>query len=288
MGEPCKSLSVAPTNLGWRNLLPTWILQSSAYTSLRKEHRDFMQLCANKCNRIADGSLVGVYGGTRLAKAAECSDRAMWRRIAKLEPLGFLVTICRGGSIGDKNSANVYGIPVQPGALDHIRINRRKQQLVPGHDGVFRLQILEPGDQATFWCLSDLEPIKPPTTDEGGHVTLPKSDMTPMSLKGKSDMTPMSLKAKSVTLPYPYGIPLCKNHGGAGSGFSKKSTKNKEPRITNVQAKDLEQMDRLMALYPQAIKRGWASSPEDGLHVFVAKACHVRCRKNRLRTRLCG
>ena len=89
--------------------------------------------------------MVGALGGRELIEAAVGANRqgqprrsTFWLHIRKLETLGFVALLMRGGVVGSRSVSNVYGIPGRPGGLDHRRSDRELVRMVADRNGRLR------------------------------------------------------------------------------------------------------------------------------------------------------
>jgi hypothetical protein len=254
---PTQRPQTAPDTRRWTNALPTWITSHPGYGSIRPQVRRTLQAIADRCNPAdAEGSLIGAFGGSSLYEEAGCSTRAFWRHLRRLEDLGFVVTIGRGGQLGGRNYGNCYGVPGFPGALDSRKARRRQQTWRMAEDGRPQLVILEPGQQVEIW-------------PRARSSISAESDTTVVSLKARSDTTVVSLKPESGTPPFPHGSP------GNDHGASRADRSRRSPRITAVTVADLRDVRRLLVLFAQAVVRGWIDGSEASRLRFVACAVHA-------------
>ncbi len=151
MGQPVMKLSSAARR--WHNQLPAWILQDPNFKQLRQQFRHTLQAIANACDAPSSsgGSLRVAFGGRELIEAAGCSPATFWRHCKRLEQLGYVVLLGRGGTIGSRNYGNQYGIPGRPGGLDHCRCRHEWRRMVRGPDGKLRPEVVRPGEQPSLW-----------------------------------------------------------------------------------------------------------------------------------------
>jgi hypothetical protein len=144
--------------------LPAWITAAPQFVTLRAGARATLLAIAAACRSSgADGSLLYAEGGVELARAAGISLRTLWRHIERLEALGFVVTIGRGGVFNGRSLPNSYGIPGSCGALSGRRRKREVRYMVDG-----RPQAIAPGAQAPLWGMEPPEPPESPP-ESGGH-----------------------------------------------------------------------------------------------------------------------
>lgn len=173
------SPAYTPAPQRWHNHLPEWVLQHPVFTRPGVENltnRAVLQSIADACRRDAHGNLVGAYGGQHLIMRAGVSRETFFRARKRLEKAGLLVTIARGGVLGEgtegpkRTIANTYGVPAWPGALDHVRARPREQAMRPTGERdrlgrpVYAPVVLTPGEQATLFKTRPL-----PTPDEAGY-----------------------------------------------------------------------------------------------------------------------
>lgn len=163
-----------------RNATPPWIVCDGKYKKLKSQHRLTLQGICNKANPPADafGDLVGVFGGQTLLEACGCEQRTFWRHLIKLEVLGYVVTLGRGGTYNGKNYGNQYGVPGQRGSLNAQKAKREMRCMVKGADQKFRPRVIEPGSQIKLWNVNHSEARK---VTQGG----PKSDTGVVSNRHK-------------------------------------------------------------------------------------------------------
>ncbi len=248
--EPAvQTYSAVPTSK-WHNALFSWIQSDQRYQRLRPQFRHTLQSIANACSPDDSGNLVGAFGGQRLIERAGCGRSSFWRHVARLEKLGFVVTLSRGGTVNGRNYGNVYGIPIAPGALDERRCARRMQRMVTGDDGVRRPQVLEPGTQPTLW--------RPPTSG-----TAPPKEWDGGSPKVGRGPSQNGTVSSSVSSPVDE-----KNHGAC-------ARRNKSARLPHVDAATLADTGKLLDLHQEAASRGLVSAGEHGRLQFVSAAEHA-------------
>ncbi|MCG8407782.1 MAG: hypothetical protein MI923_21490 [Phycisphaerales bacterium] len=249
----------------WHNHLPAWITQHAEYQRLRQPFRQTLQGIANSCDvPHSDGSLIGAFGGERLLRACGCSRSAFWRHLTKLERLGFVVTLGRGGTYGSRNYGNQYGIPGQYGALDNRRCRREMRRMIRGRDGILRPEVIAPGDQVTIW--PNAPNHSPSHFDvKSGTGVVSKWDGGRVKVRRGSSQsgTPPS------PIPSPHGS--MKSMGdGACSGQSRR-----RPRIRHFSIEDLTDTDRLLELYADSVRRELVEDSQAGRLKFVAMAEHA-------------
>lgn len=274
--------------------LPAWITNDPQYhhRPMRAEHRRLLQEIADLSDPTPNGSLVGALGGQHLADRCGCSYRAFWRRLGRLQALGYVVVVCRGGMRHKQCVANTYGIPGECGALDHLRATQQQMRMAPDGNGRWTPQITHPGDQPTLWQNPTTQPKSVTGVHEkchGGSDTLPKKTE---SVTGGAD----TFGEKCHTTREKTGK-TGKNQSGARRDASHRSGPSKndsqkhskthssrvrlsKPRITDVKPADLQDTGRLLVLYDQAVLKGWAMPNEHGKVQFVAKAVYAQ-RKHR-------
>lgn len=169
----------------FRNRIPAWIAGSELYVTapgskprrLERTSRAVLEAIADHCDPPNDrGNLLGAFGPVHLARAAGVSLATFWRHVKRLEKLGFVVCLARGGVQGAKRDgpkriiSNTWGIPGAPGSLDHLRARRREQTMRPtgDHDArgrpIYAPDISASGAQATLWRRE-----QQPTSAEAGY-----------------------------------------------------------------------------------------------------------------------
>jgi len=164
-----------------RHPIPPWIVGDENFHKLKSPQKHTLQGICNSCNEstlchasdlcheseLAHASpgavrdLVGAFGGQPLMEACGCNPRTFWRHLKKLEALGYVVTLSRGGTIGGKNYGNQYGVPGQRGSLQPRRANREMRRMIRGADDRFRPDVIQPGDQITIWPEHTTQPGVP-------------------------------------------------------------------------------------------------------------------------------
>lgn len=259
-----------PSATGWHNNLPAWIMVDERYERLVPSIRRTLQAIADKCDAPdQQGNLTGAFGGQSLVESAGCSVRSFWNHLARLEQLGFVATLGRGGTIGRRNYGNIYGIPGSRGSLDSRRARRRMQVMVDSGDGRLRPHIVEPGDQVMLW----------PTTKASGPASLGHHYRGPRApkLHGGRAKLHGGGRAKLHTTIDPHGVPPDKNHGRDGAcrprpGGSARRT------LPHTSIEDLRSPCRLLSLFDQAVRRGLVQGCDDDRLRFFAAAAHaIRC-----------
>ncbi|HEX2922752.1 MAG TPA: hypothetical protein VHS28_01840 [Chloroflexota bacterium] len=106
-------------------LLPDWIYADQGYERMSGGERFTLLILAGRCSkRDESGNLKGGFCGKDTIELIGDSPSTFWARLKKLEGLGYVVTISRGGG----KYANVVGIPGYKGALDHCRVERRQSK----------------------------------------------------------------------------------------------------------------------------------------------------------------
>ncbi len=121
----------------WVNRLPAWIVADPAYCKLRAGLRHTLQTMAN-AGELTPAGIVGIWGGRRLLDRPEAgmSRATLFRHIAQLERLGFIVCTEVGGPFEGGNRVNVYAIPAEPGSLDPLAQRRQRVAMVRVADEV--------------------------------------------------------------------------------------------------------------------------------------------------------
>lgn len=97
----------------WHNRLPVWILADDAKRPqrhrLKASHWRTLQAIADRCDAPdAAGNLAGAFGGGPLAESAGCSLRSLWNHVNRLERLGYVITLGRGGTIGRRKIGRAH------------------------------------------------------------------------------------------------------------------------------------------------------------------------------------
>lgn len=270
----------------WHNHLPAWIRSDPGYARLRPQFRQTLQAIANACNRPdEDGSMTGAFGGQSLINAAGCGRSTFWRHVARLEQLGYAVTLKRGGTIGSKNYGNVYGVPGKRGALHDRRCSRRMQRMVPSADGTLKPEIIEPGDQPQLWPGTPGTPGTPGSSGPPGKPPARRSDAERARRSAPAGAAAPQSRAESETgvvskwdggspkvrhhHPPPH-LPIWKNQSGAGA--SRPRSAPTEPRLADITLADLTSISRLLELHRQAVERRWVTASDADRLRFVAAA----------------
>ena len=102
--------------------LPGWIYRSDEYRQLSALERRTLGEMASRCDPPDQaGSLFICFGGDDLIDEIGIRPRTFWRHVEKLEKLGFVVCVSRGGG----RPANAYALPGSKGLLDHLAVERR-------------------------------------------------------------------------------------------------------------------------------------------------------------------
>lgn len=237
----------ASANRRWHNALPAWIVNHASYAKLGTGQRATLQAIADRCDKPdARGDLMYAFGGRSLADFAGLSQRTFWRHLAKLERLGFVVTLWRGGTRGLASYGNKYGIPGRSGSLDGRRCSRTMQRMAT-----------DPGGQ---------EPHHPVIVPPGGQVPIWREPRDKMSLPPCQSVTPPS------PLPAPSG----------GWGFQPLGYGGVPRRsLGRLQREDVADPIRLARLHAVAMERGLLGGSEADAVWFYAAAAHaLRIGKN--------
>lgn len=100
--------------------LPRWIYADPAYATLSVPERHLLSVIAGKCDQHRTG-LAPAFTGRKLFIAAGLSRSSFWRHLGRLEGLGYVVVVSRGGG----KLASVLAIPGWRGAFDELRVERR-------------------------------------------------------------------------------------------------------------------------------------------------------------------
>ena len=259
----------------WHNHLPDWIESSDHYLRLPPMGKTFLQAVADACQPPGpDGSLVGAFGGHQLIVSIGCHSATFWRWVKRLEALGFLTTISRGGRLtvrvgaDVRNVGNVYGIPGAPGALDARRCEREMCRMLRMADGRIRRHVLRPGTQATLWHPDDLKP-------EPHHVNCPVNSprmRVPHSQNASTPTRRMRVpplaECESTIMD---GISGYQNTMAQDGVFTQSRTR-KKARLRHIKLIDLTDTDRLLALYTDSVGRGLVDGSDAGRLQFVAMA----------------
>jgi hypothetical protein len=261
MGDPALTYRAADAPV-WHNHLPGWIIASSPYAAYRQSLRLTLQAIADHCGpALPDGSLVGAIGGDALLRAAGCSRSTFWRHLRRLIGDRLVVPIGLGGNFGGINYSNEYGVPGNPTALDHRRVNRRMRHMVRGEDGKRRPVTLPLGEQAYFF-----------PKDAG-------CDILPCMRRSKNETAPQNETGGSVKVRRPacqndtspsYGSVDGKTHGHGVS--RQKGRRGKNSQLRHVTAAELRDTPALLELFADAIARGLAEDSEYERLTFVATA----------------
>jgi len=180
MPQPARQADGAPIGAQtFRNRIPTWITRSELYSVQGRSNRTsrtVLETIADHCDcPDAHGNLLGAYGTKKLAARAGVAVSTFWQHVKRLEGMGMLVCVARGGVQGEgleglkRILSNTWGIPGAPGSLDHLRAHRREQTMRPTgeHDARGRPklapEIICPGAQAMLWRRT-----RQPTSAEAG------------------------------------------------------------------------------------------------------------------------
>lgn len=104
--------------------LPPWVYHAPDYAKLSAAERWTLHILAGRADAPdALGNLMGAFCGRETIRWIGCSASTFWAHIRRLEEIGFIVTINRGGA---GSLANVVAIPGRAGSLDELRIQRRE------------------------------------------------------------------------------------------------------------------------------------------------------------------
>ena len=292
----------------WHNHLPQRLLADDCFERLTGKQRLVLQSIADRCDRLADGSLVGALGGNALIRDAGCVRSTFWRAVKALERFGFLVCLSRGGSIrvrsrqGVFNAANCYGIPAHRGALDGRRVRRQVVQMLIDEHGARCRQVVEEGEQATLWpretvtqTRNDRAHARDGTSSPGDHslgasTRLDHSSAGPtcgdQSYAGpKSDYPRPKIglpPSENRTLPSHRYHPRRENPMSE-HGVCAEPILIKTPRawLKGVTANELADTTRLLDRYFEAVSLGLVESNDHHRLQFVTAAqCALRVGKN--------
>jgi hypothetical protein len=260
----------------WHNALPLWA--ADEVRRLSPSCRLVIQAIADSGNRTAAGHIIGAFGGKTLWDKAGVSRRTFWRAITRLEQLGLVVLLSRGGKVtlrlhqGSQHKAkevqavNVYGIPAVQGALDDTRVQREMVIMVRQEDRL-RRQVVQPGEQATWW---EVEALHQGTAHTNGGNQPPPGDTRVVS---SCHYPSVKMTLYSSPLPSPLSQ---KDHGDGGDGAAMQRRKAKPRRGRfHVEAADLEDAASLRALHTRAVTLGLISESEDDRLFFFAAAFHA-------------
>ncbi len=275
-----------PATRRWHNHLPGWILDDPAYQRLRGQFKRTLQAIANKGDLHEDGSLYPCFGGADLISQAGCSRSKFWAHLKRLEELGFVVTLNRGGQIGRRNLGNVYGVPGTKGGLDSRRCAREMRLMRLGEDGRRRPVVITPGAQATIW-----EHTERPVRLESGTTPGPKWDDPrpevgrPPSRNGTTPVPKRDTHTSPVKSPSESPFEQSHDHD---AGFLGVKVRGERPtgrqRLRHSCLADLEDTDRLIELYEDSVQRCLVPNSKDGMIRFVSAAEHaLRCGENPVR-----
>lgn len=215
-----------------------------------------LQAIADHGDAQPDGAIIGSFGGSDLIREIGCVRSSFWLHVNRLERVGYLVCLSRGGVVrvrtGSRvrNLANVYGIPARRGGLDDRAVARLWVTL-PKLAGGGRGRVVHcQGGQATFWAGSS-----------GSEVGLPPSESRTRVVRNSDT-------------PIPYSIPS-KNHGH-DHGVSGENVRGKSrQRIPHTTVEDLRSGVRLFGLYDRCVKLGAVPETEASRLEFVAAAEHA-------------
>lgn len=295
----------------WNNRVPDWVRRGDAVNAPPRGRklaaataRAIVQGAADVGEADDAGNIVHIIGGLTLARACGVAMPTLNRYITYLVDAGVLVVMSRGGVLGlgqrakKVSIANTYGIPAQPGSLDHRRVPRRRQAMRPDgllQNGAVRYvpDVTTPGATATLWpkpeqpspqqagypAAGQIVPASP--VPRAGAPPGRERDTTPVS-PGHYPRVPGTRPPSSGTIRGING----KNHGrGACAADEKKRSAAGEqpslPRCPHVQPRDLADVGRLLALFEACVERGVVER-SDRLHFAATAACALRvCREAR-------
>lgn len=261
----------------WSNALPEWIVNSEAHKRLRAQFKHTLQVIADACDPpTSDGALTGAFGGESLIQAANCARSTFWEHLRRLETLGFVVTLARGGQIRvrtgnrTRNLGNVYGVPGYEGALNDRRSQRERVQIFRD-GGVVHRQVLEPGDQATMWLREHVAPpvSKPPETHRSYHRGSPEV--------GRGVVRKSDGGSPEVGHHHMVGMDGCGvvtqpvKDGGARLLTGEKARR----RFPHVELDDLADTHRLLKLFARAVSLGFVANSEADQLLFFTIAEHA-------------
>lgn len=266
MALPARKLDHDPRRLRWHNPLPGWIVESAEYAGLTAGPRQTLQAIADSCDPPdAQGNLTGAFG--RLWQAAGCSKRSFWRHVRQLDLSGMICTLGHGGPHGMRclNVTNTYGVPGRRGSLDHRKCRRTALQMLPSaEDGKHRPQVLQPGDQATFWPRADLTPRCRSAARDTTVVSRCHQGSDTMTLPWcQTDTLPSDI-------PSPEPDPLSKNHDHGGS-----KSRPRGKKFPHVRREDLVDMKRLWHLFERLTEEGWIEHTGDDWLWTAGAAVHA-------------
>ena len=258
----------------WHNPLPRLIREDSGFVHLKAQYKQTLQAIADACYPPSgeDDSLVGAVGGRELMIACVGINRrgqprrsTFWAHIRKLEILGFVVLLMRGGVVGSRSVSNIYGIPCRPGGLDHRRTDREFVQMVAEQNGRLRRRVLERGQQANLWAdvtnVTNHRPVQKVDggSPETGRVSVQKVD-------GGSPESGHHTSCMSVWKKHKSNSRADIAPGKTTKGFERRK------KLPHIEIQDLRDTRRLLHLFGRAVSKGIIEGSEYRLLQFVAIA----------------
>lgn len=291
----------------WLEHLPRWIRESPAVAEPPRGAKIKRSTClrvleqmGHRGERDVAGNLIQIWGGEDLADAVGVHRRTLDRYLTYLESNGLAVVLARGGVIGGgdagkgRSIANTWGLPGEPGGLDHLRVNRRGQTMKPTGDydahgrPIYAPDVTVPGANTMLWR----SPEQPSPAEAGyldaGQIGPARTTTTSKGGTGPSSgPVPYWPQASTPTGPRPHhqhhkNSAIDNGHGrsrGRRGGMRRRSGRGKAGRpsaIGHVHKRDLEHLGRLLSLYDDHLRRATerGESPIDRL-TFVAGAKSV-------------
>jgi len=255
----------------WHNALPAWIVESAAWSGLRGGPRATLQAIANACDPPdVTGSLGVAFGGMHLIDTIGIHRTTFFRHVTKLEKAGFLVCLGRGGVIRGKHVGNCWGVPGSPGALDRRARQREWRQMLPGDDGVYRPETVQPGDSPQFWSRR-ADP--PPDADNSQASQNAAPSVAKRYAPAQQNAAPSAAKRDTTISHIPSPGPPPDTIQSVV--FSQQRTESRGPKLPHATTADLRDTGRLLALYDAAVANGVADASEADRLAFVAAAEHA-------------
>lgn len=247
----------------WHNEVPAWIRNDPRYVELGATVRLIVQEIADQCRPDGAGNLTCAFGGFALMERVGCAKSTFWARLRECEAAGWIVCLQRGRTVNGHNYANQYGIPGQPGGLDHCRTRRRQQIMEPGADGRLRPHVLSAGEQLHI-----------PGTSLNHHE-YPSGAAQSADTHNQVVRNPDYPRPVSGLPPSGFRTPPMVGVVGVGNGVVARSPRRLVVSgLGKVLAIELHSLPLLLALYERARGCGLVDGSEDAWMRFVAMARH--------------
>lgn len=282
----------------WRKRVPIWITECPAYatkTRRSKAFNDVMESIVDRGTIVQTGplrgSIIDCWGGPPLIKAAGCSESRFWDAIDWLYKGGYIVLLGMGGELRvvgpgshRRRITSNYGVPGHRGAFDALAdftvLKREVRKVVTDAKGRRRMQVIEPGAQATLFHPEDLIPQSSSRQSDAGDFAASNigevhSEDRSGGVRRSEWFTP-KIGDSSVAVSCPLNSPMDENnHAGARDpDDGVKRHGGKWFRVPESVFADYSEMTRF---YTRCVAIGVAKRSDYGWDQFRAMVC--RCKR---------